>query len=55
MGAGASTKIVFQNETEGAQAGRIERIENVKDVTNYIQRIDEMIERKRKFFSENNF
>lgn len=49
MGAGASTKIVFQNETEGGQAGRIERIENVKDVTNYIQRIDEMIERKRKF------
>ena len=43
MGAGASTKIVFQNETEGGQAGRIERIENVKDVTNYIQRIDEMI------------
>ena len=55
VGAGASTKIVFQNETEGEQAGRIERIENVKDVTNYIQRIDEMIERKRKFFSENNF
>ena len=55
MGAGASTKIVFQHETEGGQAGRIERIENVKDVTNYIQRIDEMIERKRKFFSENNF
>ncbi len=55
MGAGASTKIVFQNETEGGQAERIERIENVKDVTNYIQRIDEMIERKRKFFSENNF
>ncbi len=55
MGAGASTKIVFQNETEGGQAGRIERIENVKDVTNYIQRIDEMIERKQKFFSENNF
>lgn len=55
MGAGASTKIVFQNETEGGQAGRIERIENVKDITNYIQRIDEMIERKRRFFSENNF
>lgn len=48
MGAGASTKIVFDE-------GRIERVENVKDVTNYIQRIDEMIERKRKFFSENNF
>lgn len=29
-------------------AGRgIERVENVKDVTSYIARIDEMIERKR--------
>ena len=26
---------------------RIERVENVKDVVNYITRIDEMIERKR--------
>lgn len=40
-GAGASTKFVFQN------GQRIERAENVKDVTNYITRIDEMIERKR--------
>lgn len=40
-GAGASTKFVFQN------GERIERAENVKDVTNYISRIDEMIERKR--------
>jgi len=40
-GAGASTKYVFEN------GQRIERIENVKDVTNYIARIDEMIERKR--------
>ena len=40
-GAGASTKFVFE---DGA---RIERAENVKDVTNYISRIDEMIERKR--------
>lgn len=43
-GAGASTKVVF-NEGE-----RIERIENVKNVADYIERIDEMIERKRKFF-----
>ena len=50
-----SVKIIFNEWTGGGQAGRIERIENVKDVTNYIQRIDEMIERKRKFFSENNF
>ncbi|MGN0161495.1 MAG: coproporphyrinogen dehydrogenase HemZ [Lachnospiraceae bacterium] len=44
-GAGASTKIVFPKEN------RIERVENVKDVKNYIERIDEMIDRKRKFFS----
>ena len=50
MGAGASTKIVFQNETEGGQAGRIERIENLKDGTNYIQTIDEMFERKLNVF-----
>ena len=40
-GAGASTKFVFQN------GERIERAENVKDVTNYISRIDEMIQRKK--------
>lgn len=40
-GAGASTKFVFQN------GERIERAENVKDVANYISRIDEMIERKK--------
>ena len=34
---------------------RIERIENVKDVRSYVERIDEMIERKRKFFGENEF
>ena len=33
----------------------IERIENVKDVRNYIDRIDEMIERKREFFGGNQF
>lgn len=40
-GAGASTKFVFQN------GERIERAENVKDVTNYITRTDEMMDRKR--------
>ncbi len=45
MGAGASSKFVFPKEN------RIERIENVKDVKNYIERIDEMIARKRKFLS----
>ena len=41
-GSGASTKFVFQN------GERIERVENVKDLKNYIERIDEMIERKRR-------
>ena len=41
LGAGGSTKLVFDH------GQRIERVENVKDVTNYISRIDEMIERKR--------
>jgi oxygen-independent coproporphyrinogen-3 oxidase len=40
VGAGASTKVVFPDEN------RIERIENVKDVDQYINRIDEMIDRK---------
>ena len=39
-GAGASTKITYPDEN------RIERIENVKDLKSYIERIDEMIERK---------
>lgn len=45
MGAGASSKFIFPEEN------RIERIENVKDVKNYIERIDEMIERKRNFLN----
>lgn len=44
VGAGASTKVVFPKEN------RIERVENVKDVTTYIENIDEMIDRKRRFF-----
>ncbi len=45
-GAGASTKFVFS-------ADHIERVENVKDVKQYIERIDEMIERKRSFMENN--
>ena len=41
LGAGGSSKLVFDH------GKRIERAENVKDVKNYIERIDEMIERKR--------
>lgn len=43
LGAGGATKIVFPEE------GRIERIENVKSVKDYVERIDEMIQRKRTF------
>lgn len=42
LGAGASTKRVFHEEN------RIERCENVKDVACYIEKIDEMLERKRR-------
>lgn len=54
-GAGASSKIVFHNESDDNHSVRIERIENVKDIRNYISRIDEMIERKREFFKDNQF
>ena len=43
LGAGASTKVV-------AGEDRIDRIENVKDIKNYMERIDEMIQRKKQGF-----
>ena len=46
MGAGAASKFIFRKE------GRIERAENVKNVDQYIARIDEMIERKRNMFAQ---
>lgn len=46
LGAGGASKFVFPHN-------RIERIENVKDVRNYITRVDEMIERKRRFCNAN--
>lgn len=49
-GAGASTKRVWA-EPNPDGTHRIERCENVKDVGQYIDRIDEMIERKRKLFT----
>lgn len=45
LGAGGASKFVFPGEN------RIERVENVKDVKNYIERVDEMIERKRNFLN----
>lgn len=44
LGAGGSTKLV--------DGGKIERVFNVKEVYEYITRIDEMIERKKKLLSD---
>ena len=41
VGAGTPTKLVHSS-------GLIERVENVKDIKSYLERIDEMIERKHK-------
>lgn len=46
-GAGGSSKYVYPEEN------RIERTENVKNIDHYINRIDEMIERKRNLFPVN--
>lgn len=45
LGAGSITKRVYPD-------GRIERCDNVKDVAQYIDRIEEMIERKRALLSD---
>lgn len=44
LGAGSITKVVLPD-------GRIERCDNVKDVALYIEKIDEMIERKRRLMA----
>ena len=50
-GAGASTKRVWTvSDAEGKH--HIERCENIKDVRQYIARIDEMIERKKELFDK---
>lgn len=57
LGAGATTKFVLpqgnvadrnagENQTAAEYTAHIERVENVKDVENYLNRVDEMIERK---------
>lgn len=45
IGAGTITKRVFPD-------GRIERVDSVKDVGLYIDKIDEMIDRKKKLLCE---
>lgn len=49
LGAGALSKFIFHQEN------RIERVDNVKSIRDYMERIDEMIERKQKFINENIF
>lgn len=44
LGAGSISKRVYPD-------GRIERSENVKEVAQYLERIEEMIERKRRLFA----
>lgn len=44
-GAGSVSKRVYPD-------GRIERCDNVKDVALYMEKIDEMIERKRRLFEK---
>ena len=45
LGAGSISKRVYPD-------GTIKRCENVKEVALYIEKIDEMIERKRRLFEE---
>lgn len=47
LGAGATTKILSQDRLSA------KRIDNVKNVDQYIERIDEMIDRKREIFLQN--
>lgn len=47
LGAGGLSKFIFHNEN------RLERVENVKSLKDYIERIDEMILRKHQFLTEN--
>ncbi|MCI8484664.1 MAG: coproporphyrinogen dehydrogenase HemZ [Lachnospiraceae bacterium] len=44
-GAGASTKYVLEPDEKGNT--QVERTENVKNITQYIERVEEMIQRKR--------
>jgi len=44
-GAGTISKRVYPD-------GRIERCDNVKDVAQYIERIEEMIERKKELYKD---
>ncbi len=47
LGAGGASKFTFPKEN------RLERVPNVKNLEHYIDRVEEMIERKKKFFIDN--
>jgi oxygen-independent coproporphyrinogen-3 oxidase len=49
LGTGTVTKRIYTDEN-GESTGRIERCDNVKDVGLYMEKIDEMIERKKRLF-----
>ncbi len=51
LGAGATTKRVWQTLNEDG-THRMERCENVKDIGLYMEKIDEMIQRKRALFEK---
>ena len=55
-GAGSSSKAVIMNKAPELYDGnenRVERFENIKNVAEYLPRIDELIEKKRKFLMIN--
>lgn len=59
-GAGASTKLVLKEPVPmpGSKKGKMTQLlrsENVKEVAQYIERVDEMIERKRKMWNLDEF
>ena len=54
IGAGASTKLIVPNpdpELYGGNPDRVERHENMKNVSIYLERIDEVMEKKRRFLA----
>ncbi len=53
IGAGSSCKLIKKNPEGSEKPFRIERTENVKNVDEYISRIDEMIDRKRDSYVNN--
>ena len=53
-GAGSTTKLVLPEKikTSSGKETNLIRVENVKNITEYIDRIDEMIERKKALFEK---